>query len=157
MTRAFTFKLIGSCLVTVGFGMLGGLVDSGGEWYAALEKPAGNPPSWVFGPVWTVLYLMMGVSLALLWHRAPQTPGARRALIAFGIQFTLNLLWTPVFFGMHQIGAALGVIVVMWLAIGATVLLAWRVSRPAAWLLMPYWLWVSFATYLNAAFLVLNR
>ena len=130
-----------------------GALFSPGDWYAGLTKPAFNPPSWVFGPVWTLLYLMMGVSAWLLWRRAGFASAAIKLWLA---QLALNATWTPVFFGAHEMGWALVVIIAMWAAILATIVAAWRVSKPAALLLAPYLLWVSFATVLNAALWHLN-
>jgi tryptophan-rich sensory protein len=124
-------------------------------WYAALQKPSFNPPNWLFGPVWTALYIMMGVAFYLVW-RNPPSAGRKKALSAFLVQFALNCAWTPVFFAMHQLGAALVVIVLMWLAILRTILLFAPFSKTASWLLVPYISWVSFATLLNAAIWWLN-
>ena len=123
-----------------------------GEWYASLNKPSFNPPGWVFGPVWTALYLSMGVSAWLIWRRG----NARGALALWSLQLVLNASWTPVFFGLHWLGVALCIIIAMWLAILATLLAFWRVRRPAALLLVPYLMWVGFATVLNAALWHLN-
>jgi len=139
-------------------GGLGGVAFSGGGqgWYQALQRPPGTPPPWVFGPVWTLLYAMMGISLGLLvWDR--RTAGARSAIAAFILQLVLNLAWTPLFFGAHRSGLALVDIVAMWLCIAWTIVLARKVNRIAAWLLVPYLIWVSYATYLNAGFWWLNR
>lgn len=118
------------------------------EWYAALNKPEWNPPSWVFGPVWTTLYLMMAVSAWLVWR---QGGFARqlRPLSVFLVQLALNALWSPLFFGLKQLGVAFAEIIVLWLAIGCTIIVFWRVHRTAAWLLVPYLAWVSFAAFLN--------
>ena len=126
-----------------------------GAWYAGLAKPSFNPPNAVFGPAWTTLYLMIAVATWLLW-RAPAGAPRRRALGGSAAHLVLNAAWTPVFFGLQQTGLALAVIVLMWFAILGTVIAAWRVSRPAAWLLLPYLAWVSFATVLNAAIWRLN-
>jgi tryptophan-rich sensory protein len=125
-------------------------------WYAALQKPSFNPPNWLFGPVWTALYIMMGVAFYLVW-RNPPSAGRKKALSAFLVQFALNCAWTPVFFAMHQLGAALVVIVLMWLAILRTIFLFAPFSKTASWLLVPYISWVSFATLLNAAIWWLNK
>ncbi|NNM27955.1 MAG: tryptophan-rich sensory protein, partial [Akkermansiaceae bacterium] len=119
--------------------------------------PPGTPPGWVFGPVWTVLYALIGAALALVWHRGEAGPPKRAAVTAWFVQFALNLLWTPVFFGAHRILPALAVIVALLAAIAITILLFRKVDRPASWLLVPYLCWVSYATYLNAGYLVLNR
>jgi benzodiazapine receptor len=126
-----------------------------GQWFADLNKPSWNPPSWVFGPVWTLLYIAMAVAAWLVWRtggwklRAP-------ALTAFMVQWLLNALWTPLFFGLHRVDLALVDIVLMWLAIAATIAMFYRISKPAAYLLVPYLAWVTFATALNFAIWRLN-
>jgi translocator protein len=127
-----------------------------GAWYASLRKPGFNPPAWVFGPAWTTLYLMIAASLWQLW-RAPASAARTRALWWMALQLLLNAAWTPIFFGLHRPGWALLEIGLLWFAITAAGLAASRVSRAAAWLLVPYLAWVSFATVLNAAIWVLNR
>lgn len=151
-------KLLLCVLVVELLGNASGLVTffSVDGWYAALERPAGNPPNWIFGPVWTLLYAMLGVALALLWHAQGPARLQRRALRYFGLQLGLNLLWTPAFFGLQRIDLALLVIVPLLLLIGLTIRAAHPVSRPAALLLLPYFLWVGYATYLNLGFLLLN-
>jgi benzodiazapine receptor len=124
-------------------------------WYAGLAKPSFNPPNWVFGPVWTVLYLAIAVAGWRVWCRRAQ-PGARAALAAWSVQLALNLGWSLVFFGARLIGAALVEIGVLLAAIVATIVLSWRVDRAAGWLLVPYAAWVGFATVLNAALWRLN-
>lgn len=144
--------------------VLGGLsaVTMGGslsEWYPSLRKPPGTPPNAIFGPVWTLLYAMMGVAGALVWHRHAALPGeaTARGLRWFVIQLVLNVAWTPVFFGLQRLGPALVVIAALWVAIGLTIRCLAPVSRVAAGLLAPYWLWVSYAAYLNAGLWWLNR
>lgn len=125
------------------------------SWYAALEKPFFNPPNWVFGPVWTLLYLLMAISLYVVW--SAQTAKSKRwAMMAFGVQLALNTAWSIVFFGLNQPWAAVGVIVVMWLAIAATMVAFWPISKLATYLLAPYIAWVSFATGLNISIAILN-
>jgi tryptophan-rich sensory protein len=126
-------------------------------WYATLQRPAVAPPNWVFGPVWTVLFALMGVALWLVARRANSSP--REVTVGFGvfvIHFIFNLGWSAVFFGMQEIGWGLVVIGVLWLLIVATMWAFDRVDRRAALLLVPYLLWVSFAAYLNYRFWVLN-
>ncbi len=123
-----------------------------GDWYATLNKPSFNPPAWVFGPVWTVLYVMIAVAGWRIWRVAPKSV----AMLLWFVQLALNAAWSPTFFGAQQIGLALVVIVAMWLAIGATIRAAWPIDKSAALLLVPYWAWVSFATVLNAALWKLN-
>lgn len=148
-------KLIGCILLCQAAGAIGALTTDTGTspWYQSLNKPSFNPPGWVFGPVWVLLYTLMGVALFLLIR---DCPSSRWALLLFGAQLALNAAWTPIFFGMHRIGAALVVILLMWTAILLTIIAAWPFSRWAAGLLTPYLLWVSFAALLNAMFARLN-
>jgi len=125
-------------------------------WYALLEKPLLNPPSWIFGPVWTILYALMGVALWLVWRKGSGGHEVKRALFIFGIQLFLNAIWSPIFFGLQNPLLALAVIVALWCMIIATIFSFRRVSRPAASLLVPYLLWVTFAVYLNYSIWVLN-
>lgn len=125
-------------------------------WYAMINKPEFTPPSWVFGPVWFVLYSLMAASGAIVWQTMAG-PARTAALTAFFIQLLLNALWTPIFFGAHRIGLALVDMALLWVAILVVIFLFYRLSRPAAVLLMPYFLWVSFAFLLNYSFLILNR
>lgn len=124
-------------------------------WFASLEKPEIFPPPVLFGVVWTALFLLMGVALALVCA-AWGARGRKAAIVAFAVQFVLNLAWTPVFFGAHEILAALGVLVALDVALIVTLVLFWRVRRLAALLLLPYLGWVLFATVLNYEFLRLN-
>ncbi|MEK7953362.1 TspO/MBR family protein [Luteolibacter soli] len=152
-------KIVLCILAAEILGGLGGFITASsiGSWYAALERPPGTPPNAIFGPVWTVLYAMMGIAFALIWHRAPSDSAKRRALTAFFVQLALNLAWTPVFFGAHQLAAALVIIVLLIIAIMVTIARFRRLDRLAAALLVPYLLWVCYATYLNAGFMILNR
>jgi translocator protein len=125
-----------------------------GAWYAALEKPPWNPPSWVFGPVWTVLYILMGVAAWLVWDR--YRGAAKVALGVFVVQVIFNALWSYFFFGAQAPGLAFGWIVLLWLLIVATLVLFWRARTVAGVLLLPYLAWVSFATVLNFALWQLN-
>jgi translocator protein len=125
------------------------------EWYMSLEKPAFNPPSWIFGPVWTALYIMMAVAAWLVW-RSSGLKDASLALTLYAVQLGLNLAWSGIFFALRSPGWALVEIVALWAAILATMILFFRHSRMAGWLFAPYLLWVSFATVLNAAIWRLN-
>ena len=124
-------------------------------WYAGLRKPSWNPPSWVFGPAWTALYLLMAVAAWLVW-REGGWKAQGRVLAVFLMQWLLNALWTPLFFGLHRPGLALAEIVALWLAIAATLWSFWRVRKLAGLLLVPYLAWVSFAAVLNFAIWQLN-
>ncbi len=126
-----------------------------GAWYAGLNKPAWNPPGWIFGPVWTALYTLMAVSAWLVW-RDGGFRSRRRPLGLFVTQLALNAAWTVLFFGLHSPGIAFAEIVALWLAIAATLATFWPLNRPAAWLLAPYLAWVSFAAALNFALWRLN-
>ena len=152
-------KIVVSILALELLGGLGGYLTatSIGTWYATLEKPPGTPPNAVFGPVWTVLYALIAVAVALVWHRAPAGREKHRALVAFAVQLVLNLAWTPVFFGLHQPVVALVVIVLLLAAIAVTFRRFRPLDRTAAALLVPYFVWTAYASYLNAGFVVMNR
>jgi len=124
-------------------------------WYAALRKPPWTPPNWVFGPVWSLLYISMAVAAWLVWRRL-ESPGAKLALLLFAVQLALNVGWSGVFFTLHKPGAAFAEVLLLWIAILATALAFWPVSRAAGWLMVPYLIWVSFAALLNRAIWRLN-
>ena len=119
------------------------------NWYANLAKPFFTPPNYVFAPVWTTLFLMMGVSLFLIWRKSGVVDTIRPALILFGVQLLLNVLWSVMFFGLRSPFAAFIEILFLWFAILATIMLFFSLSKAAGILLVPYILWVSFATVLN--------
>ncbi len=123
-----------------------------GSWYAGLAKPSWTPPNWLFGPVWSVLYLMIAVAGWLVW----ESKAAPTARWLWGVQLVLNGMWSPVMFGSHNIAMALAIIVLMWLTIAAFVATTWRPVRAAALLFVPYLLWVGYATTLNFALWRLN-
>ena len=144
-------------LTCYGAAALGGLFTSGSvqDWYQTLAKPSWNPPGWVFGPVWTVLYGMMAVSVWLVWLERPRRPVVVPILL-FAVQLVFNAAWSPLFFGLHLPGFAFADIVLLWLALVVTVYMFLK-QRPAAGLLLiPYLLWVSFAATLNFAIWRLN-
>ena len=128
---------------------------SAADRYGALVQPAWAPPTWLFGPVWTLLYATIAVAGWLVWRKDGWT-GARTALTVFAVQLVLNALWTPLFFGAGLFGVAFVEIVLLWLSIVATIVLFARHSRPAAGLLVPYLAWVTFASALNLAIWLLN-
>jgi len=154
-----TIKLVISVALPLAVGGLSGFATARGvsTWYPSLVKPSFNPPAWVFGPAWTVLYIMMGVAAFLVWRQGLDAEGVKIALTVFAIQLVLNGLWSILFFGLQTPGWALAEIVLLWMAIGITTLLFWRVVPSAGVLLLPYWMWVSFATVLNASLWWLNR
>jgi len=125
------------------------------NWYASLDKPWFNPPNSIFGPVWTVLYTLMGMSLYLVWT-ATYKGSKRAAFTWFGVQLVLNSLWSIVFFGLQQLWPAVAVIAALWLSIAATMYFFWPISRRAVYLLVPYITWVTFASALNIAVASLN-
>ena len=149
--------LVIALLLCYGAAAVGGLFGAGGQsgWYAELAKPSWTPPSWLFGPVWTVLYGMMAVAAWLVWLRRRRRPTAA-PLAAFAVQLAFNAAWSPLFFGLHRPDLAFADIVLLWLALVATVWLFLRRSALAGLLLVPYLLWVSFATALNFAIWRLN-
>jgi translocator protein len=126
-----------------------------GEWYARLAKPGFTPAGWFIGLVWLILYTTMAVAAWRVWRREGFA-GARAALTLFLIQLVLNAAWTYVFFGLHSPGLALAEIMLLWAAILLTLLAFWKKDRAAAGLMLPYWLWVSFAAWLNFAIWQLN-
>jgi tryptophan-rich sensory protein len=125
-------------------------------WYPTLSMPALNPPAWVFGPVWTTLYALMGIAAFLVWRNGWKQKKVRKALLVFGIQLILNTLWSVIFFGLHNVALAFVEILMLWLSILLTIVYFYKVSRAAAYLLVPYILWVSFAVYLNMAIWMFN-
>ena len=151
------WKLIASILLCQLAGAIGSLatVQNITGWYLTLNKPFFTPPNWAFGPVWLTLYLLMGISLFMVWNKGLNKK-TRPAIQIFGLQLGLNILWSIVFFGLQSIFAGLVVIVLLWLAILWTKLRFWKISKPAAWLLVPYIVWVTIATALNAGVWLLN-
>lgn len=125
-------------------------------WYATLNKPGFAPPNWLFAPVWTILFFMMGVSLYLVWSLRSKKRKSKVALGYFFVQLGLNFLWSYMFFGLRSPLFGLINIVALWILIFATIKKFYPISKTAAYLLIPYLLWVSFATLLNASILVLN-
>lgn len=159
------FKLAIAIAVSELAGIIGSVftVSAIPGWYAGLVKPAFNPPAWIFGPVWTTLYVLMGISLFLVWKQHPHIlknmrvlRAWRLAMFLFFSQLLLNAVWSILFFGLHSPGWALLDIAALWLAIVWTIAAFSKISRPAAWLLAPYILWVSFAAYLNYTIWALN-
>jgi benzodiazapine receptor len=153
------FKFVISILICQAVGVIGSLFTrlSVLTWYQMLDKPPFNPPNWVFMPVWTLLYLLMGVSLFLVWREKMSYKVVRIGLGLFFVQLLLNLLWTILFFGMRSTLAGLVDIVVLWIFILLTMLAFYGVSRTAGLLLLPYFLWVGFATVLNFSLWKLNQ
>lgn len=149
-------KLIASIIISLAAGGIGAIFSASAipTWYATLAKPSFNPPNWLFGPAWTIFYLLMGISVYLVWTSAVQNK--KIAYLAFFIQLILNALWSAIFFGFHALGLALGEIIILWLAIGWTIIAFNKISKTASCLLIPYILWVTFAAILNFAVYRLN-
>ena len=145
-------------LVCEGVGLLAAWITqtSVTTWYPALTKPGFTPPNWLFGPVWTVLYAMMGVAAALVWQRRTEDTLSQSALVLFGVQLLLNGGWSFAFFGARSPGLGLIVIVALWGALAWTTERFFRVRAAAGWLLVPYLLWVTYAGALNLSIWLLN-
>ncbi len=148
LSAVITFTL------TFGAGYMASRFPSG-EWYFALSKPSWNPPNWLFGPVWGVLYLLIAISAWLVWLNAGLAAAAL-PLGLFALQLVLNAAWSWIFFGRHEIGLAFIEILILWIAILATCIAFWRLNPVSGYLLVPYLLWVSFASVLNFAIWRLN-
>lgn len=151
-------KLIVALLIPLSAGWIGAIfttpaIDS---WYVGLVKPDFTPPDMVFGPVWTILYFLMGVALYLVWREGASVPRVNFAIGIFSVQIILNTLWSIVFFGMESPGGGLFIIGLLWLSILANIFAFARISKIAAYLLAPYLLWVSFAAALNFEIWILN-
>ena len=152
------FKLLVTIIVCELAGIIGTPFTSSEipTWYAGLVKPALNPPSWIFGPVWTILYILMGIAVFLVWKKGFSRPDVKKAVKVFALQLILNATWSIVFFGLHSPLWAFVIVVAMWLAIIWTMVVFYKISKPAMWLLVPYIVWVTFASYLNYSIVVLN-
>lgn len=150
-------KLLGSFLLPFVAAAIGSFATfpNIATWYAGLLKPFFNPPNWVFGPVWTILYILMGLSLYLAW--TARYKGKKSfAFVAFGMQLALNALWSVVFFGLHSLIGGVVIIVALLVMVALTMWLFWPISRRAVYLLVPYIAWICFATLLNIAVAALN-
>jgi len=154
-----TIKLSVSVLACLIAGFVGSVatMPSIPTWYASLQKPAFNPPNWIFGPVWTTLFIMMGVAAFLVWDKGLEKKEVRVALAVFGLQLILNVFWSVLFFGMQSPVYAFIDIIMLWASILATIIYFHGISAAAAYLLVPYILWVSFASILNLSIVILNR
>ena len=153
------FKLIVSIVASFAAGGIGSLFTFKAipTWYQGLKKPPYTPPNWVFGPAWTTLYILMGISVFLVWQKGLVTNGAVLAFTLFWIQLSINAFWSIIFFGMKSKGGGVITIIILWLFILATIITSFQVSTWAGVLLIPYIVWVSIASYLNIGIWVLNR
>jgi len=159
MKLAIVIKLIVCLALTFSAAFIGSLFtrEAVPDWYANLNKPSFSPPNWLFGPVWTILYLLMALSAFIVWQKGLANSAVRIALTIYLIQLILNALWSVIFFGLKMPWLSFIEILLLWTAIGLTILAFARVSITAAVLLVPYILWVSFAAVLNFAIWLLNR
>lgn len=157
MKKINTSKFVLSIAIPLISGLLGSVFTAPAvkTWYLEINKPTWNPPSWLFGPVWTTLFILMGVALYLVWSSKPSNK-ARVAIKMFAAQMVLNILWSAFFFGMQNFWLAFGEIVILWIAIALTIVDFFKVNKTAGWLLFPYIAWVSFAAYLNMTVAFLN-
>jgi len=151
-------KLVVSIIACQCAGFIGSLATTPNipTWYAALEKPFFTPPSWLFAPAWITLYLLMAIAAFLIWRKGLWEEGVKCALIVFLVQLVLNALWSVVFFGLQSPLYGMVVIIALWIAILLTIIKFFRLSTAAGWLMIPYILWVSFASALNISIWVLN-
>jgi len=152
-------RLIIAILICQMIGLIGAVFTSSSvsTWYVTLTKPSFNPPNWVFAPVWTTLYIMMGISAFLVWEKGLEDQKVKTSLSIFGIQLILNLSWTIIFFGLKSTMGGLVVIIILWFLILLTILHFYKLSKVAGIILLPYIMWVSFATVLNTAIVILNH
>jgi translocator protein len=153
-----TYKIIISILIPFIAGAIGSFFTSPAitGWYSLIEKPRINPPSWVFGPAWTIIYILMGISLYLIWSKGCKENKVKVAISIFMIQLMLNSVWSILFFGLKNPGLAFIEIFFLWISILITIIFFYKISKKAAYLLVPYILWVSFASYLNYSIWILN-
>jgi len=150
------FASILVCFLAAGLGTIF-TIPAIPTWYAGLNKPFFSPPNWLFGPAWTILYLLMGIALFLVWRKGTKDKKVREAIKLFGIQLVLNASWSPIFFGAKNLFLALMVIIFMWIFILKTILAFAKINKTASYLLYPYIAWVSFASVLNFSVWFLNR
>jgi translocator protein len=157
MKKISVGKLVVSIAIPLIAGALGSVFTTPAvkSWYLTINKPAWNPPSWVFAPVWTTLFVMMGVALYLVWSKK-MNKGVRLALNIFAAQLALNVFWSVIFFGWESFWLAYAEIILLWIFILLTIVKFWKVDKTAGWLLLPYILWVSFASFLNLTVARLN-
>ena len=152
-------KLVASIIVCEFVGLISTpfTIASISTWYAFLHKPPFSPPNWIFGPVWTTLYFLMGIAVYLVWIKGIKNKLVKRALLLFVIQLFFNFLWSVLFFGLHSPILGLLDISALLISIILTIITFYKISKVASYILIPYLLWVSFATLLNASIVLLNR
>jgi len=158
MNKSQFFKLLASLALPLGLGAIAGLftADAVPEWYETLNRPSFNPPNWLFGPVWTTLYIFLGISLFLIWKQSASKE-RNLAIFVFLLQQALNFGWSFIFFYFNLIGFALIEIILLWISIVIMIVLFYKIKPMAAYINIPYLIWVTFATILNASYYLLNR
>ncbi len=151
-------KLFSAVLICLGAGFVGSFFTTPeiATWYQTINKPTWNPPSWLFGPVWTTLFILMGIALFLIWQKASHSKSAHRAVVFFLVHLLFNIFWSVAFFNLHSPFYAFIAIIVLWLMIFTLMLWFFRLDKKSGALLIPYLLWVSFAGYLNYTIWQLN-
>jgi len=151
--------LVGSILIPLVIGYLGAIVTLPqiSSWYSTLSKPWWSPPNWLFGPIWTTLYVLMGIALFLVWREGIHRRDVRFAILIFGVQLVLSLIWSVVFFSLHALFGSFAIVMLLWLAILANIIAFLIISKWAGFLLVPYIIWVSIASYLNYSVYLLNH
>lgn len=156
MKQSLFFKAFLCASICLILGIASGFstTESIQNWYIFIKKPSWNPPNWIFGPVWTTLYICMGIALGIVWHNKHLLQ--KKAIIFFIFQFVLNLCWSAIFFNFHQLGLAFVEIIIMLFMIATTIYYFYQIKKVAGFLLIPYLLWVSFATILNGTIWQLN-
>ena len=158
MAKIDVTKLLASIIVCELAGIIGSIVTISNisTWYATLNKPSFAPPNWLFGPVWITLYLLMGISLYLVWMQGISKKEVKIGIALFATQLFINAIWSPVFFGLHALQLSFYIILAMWTFISLTMVRFFGISKPAAYLLVPYIAWVSIAAVLNYFIWILN-
>ena len=162
MTKKSSSATIITFLICLAIPLLIGFIgsqftmESVKTWYLTINRPSFNPPNWVFAPVWTTLYVLMGIASFRVWQRRKTAEWFHWAVIIYFVQLIFNLMWSFIFFELHQIGFALVEIILLLLLIVINAFIFYRFDKLAAWLFLPYFLWVSFATYLTYSIFILN-
>lgn len=158
MLKINYYKFITSVIICQLAGIIGSFftISSVSSWYLTLNKPIFNPPSWIFGPVWITLYLLMGISLYIVWDKGITNKQSKIAVSIFAVQLVLNSLWSIIFFGLKNPLLAFIEIIILWIAILLSIKYFYKISKKASYLLIPYILWVSFAAILNFSIFYLN-
>jgi tryptophan-rich sensory protein len=157
MNKTRILKLLVSIILPLSLGAIAGMftAQSVTEWYATLNKPSFNPPDWIFGPVWTTLYILMGISLFLIWKQ-DVSKERNLAILIFLLQLLLNFVWSFIFFYFNLIGIALVEIILLWISIVVMLVMFYKIRPLASYINIPYFLWVTFAAVLNAGYYFLN-